>query len=47
MGATGASNSAGESESAQGWWGYMGKVIVSPAASFLPTQVSDLSNRAV
>ena len=37
--ATGGSNSAGDSESVQGWWGYMGKVIVSPAASFLPTQV--------
>ena len=38
-GTTGANSTAGEAEAPQGWWGYMGKVIVSPAASFLPTQV--------
>ncbi|KAI6661068.1 hypothetical protein LOD99_13790 [Oopsacas minuta] len=41
-GAAGTNSAVGEAEAPQGWWGYMGKVIVSPAASLLPTQVTDV-----
>ena len=43
-GATGSSSTVGEAtEAPQGWWEYMGKAIVTPAASFLPTQVRDFN----